>query len=119
MSRTSASVFAAASVRKPTPGRAGARFRPVRALAVAIPLLLAASPAGAATVVRTSPRLTPSYSAGTPDYTVRCKPGKPVAIEVRAARGTRVTLDGGRGDGRSFGSRRPLLPGQAFGFQVR
>jgi hypothetical protein len=95
-------------------------FPAARALPAAIALLLiSAGSAGAATVVRTSPRLTPSYSAGTPDYTVRCKRGRPVAIKVRAARGTRVTLDGGRSYGRSFGSRRSLVPGQAFGFDVR
>lgn len=91
-----------------------------RALALAIPvLLLSVGSAGAATVVRTSPALTPSYSDGTPDYTVRCSPGNPVSIEVRAARGTRVTLDGGRHRTGAFKSRRSLTPGQAFGFQVR
>jgi Arylsulfotransferase (ASST) len=83
-----------------------------RVLPVAIGLLLLSTgSAGAATVVRTKPRLTPSYSAGTPDYTVRCKRGKPVTVKVHAASGTRVTVDGGR--------RQSLVPGQAFGFEVR
>ena len=114
MNRSFASVFVAQ--------RTPARFPAVRALPAMLailPLLLPAAAAGAAPVVRTSPRLTPSYSAGTPDYTVRCRPGVPVAVTVRAARGTRVVLDGGRAGARSFGARRSLLPGQAFGFQVR
>jgi hypothetical protein len=81
------------------------------AAAALLAFLLSVVPAGAATVVRTSPRLTPSYSAGTPDYTVRCKPGKPVAVSVHAARGTRVTVDRGR--------RQSLVPGQAFAFEVK
>ena len=121
MCRSSASVFVASE--RPS---GNDRFPPVRAslatrtLPVAISLLLlSASSAGAATTVRTSPRLTPSYSPGTPDYTVRCAQGSPVAIEVHGARGTRVTLDGGRQRVGSFKARRSLTPGQAFGFQVR
>ena len=82
-------------------------------------LLLPAGSAGAATVVRTSPRLTPSFRDGIPDYTVRCTSGGPVSIEVHAARRTRVKLDGGRVGRGSFEARRSLSPGQAFGFEVR
>src|SRR6476469_1422890 len=106
-------------------GRAG-RFSAVRAspatwsLRVAIALLLLpAGSAVAATVVRTSPRLTPSFRDGIPDYTVRCTSGAPVSVEVHAARRTRVKLDGGRLGRGSFEARRSLSPGQAFGFEVR
>jgi Arylsulfotransferase (ASST) len=121
MSRTSASVFVAErTVRGPARFAAVRALPAIRALLAAIPLLLlSASCAGAATVVRTSPHLTPPYSAGTPDYTVRCSQASPVTIDVHAARGTRVTLDGGRHRAGSFKSRRSLTPGQAFGFEVR
>jgi hypothetical protein len=69
--------------------------------------------------VRTSPRLTPSYSAGVPDYTVRCAEATPVAVKIHAPHGTRVTVDGGKARGGSFTVRRSLKPGQAFGFRVR
>jgi hypothetical protein len=82
-------------------------------------VLLPAGSAGAATVVRTSPRLTPSFGDGIPDYTVRCTAGAPVTIDVHAARTARVTLDGGRPKRGSFRARRSLAPGQAFGFQLR
>ena len=68
--------------------------------------------------IRTSPPLSPSYSAGVPDYTVRCKRGKPVTVEASIPSGQTVAVDGQPPAQGSLKQDVSLGVGQAFTFTV-
>src|SRR4051794_22283109 len=75
--------------------------------------------AGAAKlVIATTPALTPQYSAGVPDYTVRCKAGDPVTVKASIPRGQTVAVDGQPPATGSLEQGVSLEPGQAFTFTV-
>jgi hypothetical protein len=78
------------------------------------PLLAAA----AKLAIATTPVLTPSYSPGVPDYTVRCKPDAPVTFKASVPRGHSVAVDGGPPATGKVAQDVGLEPGQAFTFTV-
>ena len=68
--------------------------------------------------IRASPRLSPSYRAGVPDYTVRCKRGKPVTVQASIPAGQKLAMDGGPPAEGSLKQDVNLDVGQAFTFTV-
>jgi hypothetical protein len=97
--------------------RAAVRAAVLAAL-VSASLGVATAPAAAAPRLSiTSPTLTPRYTIGTTDFTVRC--GDPVALKVAAGAGLKVAVDGARARGGNFGRTIKLKSGQSFGIQVR
>ena len=91
----------------------------MRAALLAAVMLLVATPAHAAKLtIHTTPALSPAYSAGVPDYTVRCKPGTPVAVKASVPAGQSVMVDGGPPASGSVRQDVSLEPGQAFTFTV-
>src|SRR3954468_5035032 len=74
--------------------------------------------AAAKLAIATAPALTPPYSAGVPDYTVRCKPGEPVTVKASIPRGQSVAVDGQPPATGSLEQDVNLAPGQAFTFTV-
>ena len=82
----------------------------------------AGHPAAAATAtrltIRTSPPLSPSYRAGVPDYTVRCKRGTPVTVQASIPPGQTVAVDGQPPAEGSLKQDVSLDAGQAFTFTV-
>jgi len=78
----------------------------------------AAAAAGKGLTIRTSPPLRPSYSAGVPDYTVRCRAGTPVTVEATIPPGQNVSVDGQPPAEGSLKQDVNLKVGQAFTFTV-
>jgi hypothetical protein len=68
--------------------------------------------------IRSTPALNPPYSAGVPDYTVRCKGDKPVTVQASIPAGRTVSVDGGPPAERSLKQDVSLTAGQAFTFTV-
>jgi Arylsulfotransferase (ASST) len=90
-----------------------------KAALIAAVALVAATPAHAAKLtIRATPPLNPSYSAGVPDYTVRCKPGTAVSVKASVPPGQSVSIDGGPPATGSVTQDVSLEPGQAFTFTV-
>jgi hypothetical protein len=78
-----------------------------------------AAPSGPAKLtIRTTPALTPGYSASVPDYTLRCTGGKPVALQADVPDGQTLALDGGPAETGSVRKSIALRPGQAFRLTV-
>ena len=69
----------------------------------------------AAASVTTTPGLQPKFEPGVSDYVTRCT-GGPVQVDVTAASGTQVAVDGGSPRGGQFSQAVQLGPGQRFGF---
>lgn len=65
--------------------------------------------------VATTPALQPKFEAGVSDYVTRCT-GDPVQVNVTAATGTTVAVDGASPRGGSFSQSVPLAAGQRFDF---
>ena len=74
--------------------------------------------AAAKLAIVTTPALTPAYSAGVSDYTVRCKAGEPVTVKASIPRGQSVAVDGQPPASGSLDQKVSLAPGQAFRFTV-
>jgi Arylsulfotransferase (ASST) len=83
---------------------------PVAALVAlaAVPTAAAAAPA-----VTSSPGLRPTFRPAFLDYTVRCRPGKPVRLAIDPPRDTRVRVGDGRSHGHAFTASVGLAPGRA------
>jgi Arylsulfotransferase (ASST) len=67
----------------------------------------------AAASVTTAPPLQPKFAPGVSDYVTRCT-GDPVQVNVTAASGTTVAVDGGSPRGGGFSQSVPLAAGQRF-----
>jgi hypothetical protein len=74
--------------------------------------LLVAQPAQAATI-DTDPPLSPAFSRGTPDYTVRCAHRQNVRFDIDPPRGTRVALGDRKPKAGAFRAKVKLVPGRA------
>ena len=74
-------------------------------------LLLAAPPAQAATV-RSDPPLSPAFSGGTPDYTVRCADHSRVTFRIDPPQGTRVAVGDGKRHTDPFKETVEMRPGR-------
>src|SRR3954454_15806773 len=74
--------------------------------------------AAAKLAIVTTPALTPPYSPGVPDYTVRCKTGQPVKVKASIPPGQTVAVDGQPPAEGSLTQDVSLEPGQAFSFTV-
>src|SRR4051812_49805869 len=74
--------------------------------------------AAAKLAIVTTPALTPPYSPGVPDYTVRCKTGQPVKVKASIPPGQTVAVDGQPPAEGSLKQDVSLAPGQAFTFTV-
>src|SRR3954452_22779264 len=79
---------------------------------------LIAGAAAAKLVIATTPGLNPPYTAGVPDYTVRCKAGEPVTVKASIPPGRSVAVDGQPPASGSLRQDVSLEPGQAFRFTV-
>jgi hypothetical protein len=76
------------------------------------------SAAAASPTIRTTPALNPAYRPAVPDYTVRCKRGKPVTVEGSVPAGNDVTVDGRSAAEGPLKQDVSLEVGQAFTFTV-
>jgi Arylsulfotransferase (ASST) len=92
--------------------------RVLAAAAVALTATTGSADGAARLTVRTTPALTPSYSAGVPDYTVRCKPGTPVRVKASVPPRQSLSVDGQPAAEGSLTQDVNLEPGQAFTFTV-
>src|SRR3954453_19618539 len=79
---------------------------------------LIAGAAAAKLVIATTPGPNPPYSAGVPDYTVRCKAGEPVTVKASIPPGQTLSVDGGPPASGSPRQEVSLAPGQVFSFTV-
>jgi hypothetical protein len=79
-------------------------------------LLLLAPPAQAATV-ESDPPLSPAFSRGTPDYTVRCAHHRDVRFAIDPPGGTRVSVGDGKRHTDPFAETVRMKPGQ--GVRIR
>jgi hypothetical protein len=77
-----------------------------------------AAAAAARLTIKASPPLRPAYSSAVPDYTVRCKRGRPVTVQASIPSGRSVAVDGQPAAEGSLKQEVSLTPGQAFTFTV-
>jgi len=62
----------------------------------------------------TSPPLSPAFDPAVRDYVVSCQSGTPVQVTVRTPANTKVSVDGGPRQKRTFTTAVQVNPGQAF-----
>ena len=93
--------------------------RVLAALAGGTAALACAAPAAASIQLSAQPRLTPAFSTKIKDYAIRCAPGEPVRVSVRASDGDRVKVADKKTRGGTFERKVEREAGKSFRIRVR
>jgi hypothetical protein len=88
-------------------------------LVVLIAWTVAAAPAAAKVRVTSAPPLYPPFERGVSDYVVRCAPGEPMVLKVKATAGDRVSVAGDPPRGGEFERRARRAEGAAVALTAR